>query len=64
MRIRHRSGSSSAALVFTAMTLLVSPAHAQGSSPTAAESDAVATQVQDGVVRELLKKNPGAAKGV
>ena len=54
MRIRHHSGSSSAALVFTAMTLLVSPAHAQGSSPTGAES--VAPHVEDGVVRELLRK--------
>src|SRR5690348_17962516 len=45
---------SSAALVFTSMTLFVSPAHAQGSSPTGAES--VVPRVEDGVVRELLRK--------
>ena len=45
---------SSVALVFTFMTLFVSPAHAQGTSPTGAGS--VAPQVEDGVVRELLRK--------
>ncbi len=45
---------SSAVLVFTSLTLLVSSAHAQGSSPTAAES--VEPQNEDGVVRELLRK--------
>jgi hypothetical protein len=54
MRMRHLFCRSSVALVFTSMTLFVSPAHAQGSSPTGAES--VAPQVEDGVVRELLRK--------
>ena len=53
MRMRHHFRSS-AALVFTSMMLFVSPAHAQGSSPTGAES--VSPQVEDGVVRELLRK--------
>ena len=54
MRMRHLFSRSSVALVFTSMTLFVSPAHAQVSSPTGAES--VAPQVEDGVVRELLRK--------
>ena len=54
MRMRHLFCRSSAALVFTSMTLFVSPAQAQGPSPTGAES--VAPQVEDGVVRELLRK--------
>ncbi len=54
MRIRHLFRRSSAALMFTSMTLFVSPAQAQGSSPTGAES--AAPQVEDGVVRELLRK--------
>jgi uncharacterized coiled-coil protein SlyX len=54
MRMRHLIYRSSVALVFMSMTLLASPAHAQGSSPTGAES--VAPQVEDGVVRELLRK--------
>ncbi len=54
MRMRHLSCRSSIALVFTSMTLFVSPAHAQVSSPTGDES--VAPQVEDGVVRELLRK--------
>ncbi len=54
MRMRHLSCRSSAALVFLSMTLFVSRAHAQGSSPTGAES--VAPQVKDGVVRDLLRK--------
>ncbi len=54
MRIRHLSCRSSVALVFTSMTLFVSAAHAQGLSPTGAES--VAPQVEDGAVRELLRK--------
>ena len=54
MRMRHLFCRSSAALVFTSMTLFVSPAQAQGTSPTGAES--VAPQVEDGVVRELLRK--------
>jgi hypothetical protein len=54
MRMRHLFCRSSVALVFTSMTLFVSPAHAQGTSPTGAES--VAPQVEDGVVRELLRK--------
>ncbi len=44
----------SAALVLTSMTLFVSRARAQESSPTGAES--VAPQVADGVVRDLLRK--------
>jgi hypothetical protein len=36
------------------MTLFVSPAHAQPSSPTGAES--VTPKIEDGVVRELLRK--------
>lgn len=43
---------STAALVFT--SLFVSPAHAQPSSPTGAES--VAPRVEDGAVRELLQE--------
>ena len=54
MRMRHLSCRSSVALVFTSMTLFVTPAQAQGSSPTGAES--VAPQVKDGVVRDLLRK--------
>src|ERR1700722_3476857 len=54
MRMRHLFCRSSVALVFTSMTLFVSPAHAQGTSPTGAES--VAPQVEDGVVRDLLRK--------
>ena len=55
MRIQDVAVRSSAALVFfTSMTLFVSSAHAQGSSPTGAES--VGPQVEDGVVRELLRK--------
>ncbi len=50
----HLFWRSSAALVFMSMTLFVTPAQAQGSSPTGAES--VAPQVKDGVVRELLRK--------
>jgi hypothetical protein len=56
MRMRHLPCRSTAALVFTSMTLFVSSAHAQGSSPTGAESKAVATQAEDGVVRGLLRK--------
>jgi len=54
MRMRHLFCRSSVALVFTFMTLFLSPAHAQGPSPTGAEG--VAPQVEDGVVRELLRK--------
>jgi hypothetical protein len=54
MQMRHLFFRSSVALVFTSMTLYVSPAHAQGTSPTGAGS--VAPQVEDGVVRELLRK--------
>ena len=54
MRTRHLFYRSSPALVFTSMTLFVSPAYAQELSPTGAES--VAPQVKDGVVRELLRK--------
>ena len=55
MRIRHHSGSSSAALVFASMTLFVSPAHAQGPPPTGAES--VAPQVEDSVVASCFGKS-------
>jgi uncharacterized coiled-coil protein SlyX len=54
MRMRHLSCRSSIALALTSMTLFVSRAPAQVSSPTGAES--VAPQVEDGVVRELLRK--------
>ena len=54
MRMRHLFCRSSVALVFASMTLLVSAALAQGSSTTGAES--VSPQVEDGVVRELLRK--------
>ncbi len=54
MRLRRLLCRSSAALVFTSMTLFVSPAHSQGLSPTDAES--VAPKGEDGVVRELLRK--------
>ena len=52
--MRHLFCISSAALVFTFLTLFVSRAHAQGSPPTGAES--VAPQVEDGAVREVLRK--------
>ena len=54
MRTRHLFCRSTAELVFMSMTLLVSPTHAQESSPTGAES--VVPQAEDGVVRELLRK--------
>uniref|UniRef100_Q025K4 Phosphate-selective porin O and P n=1 Tax=Solibacter usitatus (strain Ellin6076) TaxID=234267 RepID=Q025K4_SOLUE len=55
MRIQHVGVRSSAALVFfTSTTLFVSSAHAQGSSPTGPES--VGPPVENGVVRELLRK--------
>src|SRR4051794_27784776 len=55
MRIQHVAVRSSAVLVFfTSMTLFVNSAHAQGSSPPGADS--VGPQVEDGVVRELLRK--------
>jgi len=54
MRMRHLFCRSSVALVFTSMLLFVSPAHTQETSPTVAGS--VAPHVEDGVVRELLRK--------
>ena len=52
MRMRRLIYRSSTALAFT--SLFVNPAHAQQSSPTGVES--VAPRVEDGVVRELLRK--------
>ena len=62
MRMRHLSCRSSVALVFTSMTLFVTPAHAQGSRPIGAES--VAPQVEDSVVRELLRKIQDQQKSI
>ena len=54
MRMRHPFCRSSTALVFTCMNLFVSAAQAQESSPTGVER--VTPRVEDGVVRELLRK--------
>jgi hypothetical protein len=54
MRKQHVSIRSSAALVFTSLTFFVSSAHTQEPSPTGAES--ALPQVEDRVVRELLRK--------
>jgi hypothetical protein len=52
VRIRRLIYRSSTALAFT--SVFVNPAHAQQSSPTGVES--VAPRVEDGVVRELLRR--------